>query len=511
MLLMEEAGRVIAAEVAARYKAPRPLLLLCGKGNNGGDGYAIARRLAESYPVQVLELSVEPGSSEAKAMRAALAAYDLTPQLLSLQALQEALKTPDLLVVDALFGSGLTRPLEGELAACVTCLNAAGVAVVSVDIPSGLAADDAAPFAPHVQAALTVQLAAPKRSSLLYPARHAFGVQVVKDIGIPQKILEAHSQLALLDDAALQRFAPTRPAEAHKYSVGTVLVVAGSSRYLGAAELACRAALRAGAGLVTLAAEERLPCSWPEIVFEPLDWQADPGAQLAKLSPSRAQARVIGPGLDAGTPEAPSETAQHLPELIALSPAVTVVDAGALLPTDAWFAAIRAHGRCVLTPHVGEAATLLGAKSQDILRAPIAAAQTLAQQASACTVLKGATTVIAAPTGRVALLCAGHPGMATAGMGDVLSGLLGAWCAALGDEVDVNELFNRVCAAATLHAKAGEQAAKRYGVGVLASDVIDALAAVNAEINAEINAAVNVEVAARVTAGVTRASREPSA
>jgi ADP-dependent NAD(P)H-hydrate dehydratase / NAD(P)H-hydrate epimerase len=461
LLLMEGAGRAVTDAALRHFPDLPSVLVLCGRGNNGGDGYVAARLLLGRRRVEVLELSDTPTSAVAKTMRDALCAHGVRPLPLTQSALLRALRgTP--LVIDALFGSGLTRPLEDNLAELVEALNKSGAPVLSVDLPSGLAADSGEVLGPHVRATRTVQFAGVKAASLFYPARAAFGVSETADIGIPAAVLDAHAHAAVLSAAATRPHLPARAADTHKYEVGTVLVVAGSERYLGAAELACRAALRGGAGLVTLAAADRFLGTWPELIHEPLDWADRPLETLAQIGAHRAQVRVIGPGLDA-------RAEALLPELIAQQDAPTVLDAGALAGGEAWFAAVAAHGRCVLTPHTGEAAKLLGVPTLELRQDALGSATALAERAGAVVVLKGATTVVAAPDGRVAVHSGGHPGMATGGTGDVLAGLLGAWCR------DPETLFERACAGITVHALAGERAAEHYGDGLTASDLVEAL------------------------------------
>ena len=440
LLLMEGAGRAVA-EVALRHPNP-DVLILCGKGNNGGDGYVAARQMLDGRRVEVLELSDTPGSSDAATMRGALLAHGLEPQPLTRDALTSALQTRPL-VIDALFGSGLTRALEGELAEVAETLNESRCDVLSIDIPSGLSADTGEILGPHVRATRTVQLAGAKVSSLFHPAKAAFGGSEVVGIGIPDEILNEQSSVTLLTPETVRPHQPTREQDTHKYEVGTVLVIAGSAKYLGAAEMACRAALRGGAGLVTLAAEGRFSGTWPELIHEELEWREKPLETLAGVSDTRAQVRVIGPGLD-------GRAEPLLPELITQRDIPTILDAGALTGGDAWFGTVRAHGRCVLTPHTGEASKLLGVPTNELRKDPIGWAKTLAERANAVTVLKGATTVIAAPDGRIAVNSGGHPGMATGGTGDVLAGFLGAWCG------DAERLFERAGAGVWVHARAGQ-------------------------------------------------------
>ncbi|MCA9839515.1 MAG: NAD(P)H-hydrate dehydratase [Trueperaceae bacterium] len=454
-LLMEIAGQKVADYALEHWQAAKSFLILCGKGNNGGDGYVAARYLTlRDKKVTVLELSSEPATEDAKVARAA---FQAVGECFAMERLEAAL--PDAhLIIDGLFGSGLNRPLEADLKNIVTALNDSGKEILSIDIPSGLSADKVVPIGPHVNARRTLQLAGPKLASVFYPARAAFGLWDVADIGIPQSILQDKSNINLLNDEFAARNAPHRDALAHKYSVGTVLVIAGSSRYLGAAEMACRAAYRGGAGLVTLAAESRLPGSWPEIIFEPLNWLEEPLKAISTIAENRAQTRVIGPGLD-------SVAEPFLADLIRQSKAPTVLDAGALAPSREWFRAVKEQGNCVITPHAGEAAKLLDTRSEAVLHNPLESARQLTEVTGATTVLKGATSVITHGD-EVWVSTRGHPGMATGGTGDVLAGLIGSF-------VTGGELAKRVAVAVYIHGRAGEAAAQLYGNGLVATDLLE--------------------------------------
>ncbi len=461
-LLMEAAGRAVADALLSAFPARRRALVLCGRGNNGGDGYVAARFLAaHGASVTVLELSAEPSGEDAATARRALLAHGLSPAPLEPETLSEALVHAEV-VVDALLGSGLDRALHGALAELVERVKASGLPVVAVDVPTGISADATVPPGPFLPATVTVQLAGAKLASAFQPARAAFGESRVADIGIPARILEDASPVRLLDGATVAAWLPRRAPDAHKYSAGTVLVVGGSARYLGAAELACRAAYRGGAGLVTLAAEDRAPGGWPEVVFQPLSWQAEaPLAALDDLDPKRAQALVVGPGLD-------PRALAWLPELLERASGPALLDAGALEPDPAVERAVRARGDCVITPHVGEAARLLAVTSSEVLGDPLESALTLARRFGAVCVLKLAGAAIAAPDGRLAVSTRGHPGMAVGGTGDVLAGLLGALLPA-------GDAFERACLATWLHGRAGELAAGSLGLALVANDVVAAL------------------------------------
>lgn len=467
-LLMEAAGRAVADSALLHFPSCRRPLVLCGKGNNGGDGYVAARYLhIAGRQVAVLELAGEPKAGDAAVARSACRAHVATRPL-DKDSLRRILGQSDL-VIDALFGSGLQRPLEGQVAEIVGLVNDSSLPVLAVDVPSGVSADHPVPPGVHICATRTVQLAGAKLSSAFDPARAAYGQQEVADIGIPRQILERSSTTRLLGEEDAVRGIPPRARDAHKYQVGTVLVLAGSPRYLGAAELACRGAYRAGAGLVTLAAEARAPSSWPEIVFAQLDWDADPLAALDDIDEKRAGAVVAGPGLD-------ERALDHLPSLLARRPVPWVLDAGALADSEELRAAVRSHGRCVLTPHAGEAARLLATGGSSVNSDPLTAAIRIASAWNAVCVLKGGSTVIAGPAGSIAVTAGGHEGMATGGTGDVLAGTLGAFLATEG------ELLTRVEAAVFVHALAGGRAGRRLGVGMVASDLVEAMPAVLADL-----------------------------
>lgn len=512
--LMDAAGKGVAEAVRRWYPSAEQVVVLCGSGNNGGDGYVAATTLAgEGVLVSVFELAgaaaasggqTEHGSApelpDAVAARLRHVAAGHSPALLTEHTAEALLKqvssAPSTVVIDALFGSGLNRPLEGWLARFVLGLNQTGAQVVAVDVPSGLSADVATPIGPHVQAQLTVELAGHKPASLFYPARRAYGRRLLIDLGIPERVLREASQVEVLSAPALTPHLPARDPAGHKYDAGTVCVVAGSEAYLGAAELACRGAWRGGAGLVTLVASQRLASAWPETIFEQHAWlavnegaSAEPRSGHAlgsvnprpapwppeNLTPRRAAALVIGPGLD-------EAALQYLAQMIEWAPGPVVLDAAALAPTSISAVAEQlARTPVVITPHAGEAERLLrhlpgsgGVCAQPGLVAsdPLGAAARLAEATNAITVLKGPTTVICAPGGRTAVSVRGTPALATGGTGDVLAGLLGALLAKPGGS---QSLFERACLAVWLHGVAGELAAAELGHSLVATDVAERL------------------------------------
>ncbi|HLU83622.1 MAG TPA: NAD(P)H-hydrate epimerase, partial [Trueperaceae bacterium] len=426
--LMEVAGAQVAQRLLELFPAAQQVLVLCGKGNNGGDGYVAASHLLErGLGVEVLEMSSTPATDVAVRARASWLATGQEPLPLTSDGLGtrlQGIRPATAVIVDALFGCGLTGPLAGEVAAVAALVNDSAIPVLAVDVPSGVSADTPLLPGPHIEAHATVQLAGAKVASAFYPARAAFtsGLEVdvaasVADIGIPAAILAELSAITLLTKAACSQWLPARSPAAHKYSAGTVTVVAGSSSYAGAAELACRGAWRGGAGLVRLVGPHRHPAAWPETVYHQLPAEWPP----AGLSHGASDACVVGPGLVDVTPAL-------LSAVLGWTQGPVVLDAGALAPEVLWRALSdarppesadpnRGATRLVLTPHAGEAARLLATSAAAVDADPLGSAARLSQASRAIVVLKGPSTVIAAPDGSTAVSTRGHPGMASGGTG----------------------------------------------------------------------------------------------
>jgi len=499
--LMAAAGAAVAARLTDLFPACTHVMVLCGRGNNGGDGYVAARLLGlAGLDVQVLELA-QPTTVDASAARGALIETGSLPAPLTPVSLATWLDDPARtrpvagaddtavhrrVIVDAILGCGLDRAVEGALAEVVDRVNASGLPVLAVDVPTGVAADMPVPPGPHVRATATIQLAGPKLASAFQPARAAYATSGspeldVADIGIPAAVLDALSDVTLLTSETCRPWLPRREPWAHKYSAGTVTVVAGSAAYAGAAELACRGAWRGGAGLVTLAGNHRHPGAWPETVYRPLEDEWPPEG----LDSKAAAACVIGPGLA-------EESLAVVPRVLSWAPGPVVIDASALSPAVLWPAleaqrAATGTPRVVLTPHAGEAARLLDTTVAEVNARPLRAAARLSERSGAIVVLKGPTSVIAAPDGRLAVSTRGHPGMASGGTGDVLAGLIGALTAARDGSVAPptgqgvegrGDTFERACLAVFVHGIAGERAAQAHGNSLLASDLVDQVAGV---------------------------------
>jgi hydroxyethylthiazole kinase-like uncharacterized protein yjeF len=477
--LMETAAEGLAGELALAYPGASRAVIACGPGNNGGDGLAAARLLAgRGLSVSVFTLG-DPagyrGDAAENAGRAKRAGLDLVPlsRRGAFRDFAGALRGAEI-VVDALFGTGLTRALSGDAARAVGRINEAGRPVVAADLPSGLSADHGGLLGPAVRASVTVAFASLKHSHVFFPARALCGKVVVRDIGIPRQILEERGgPLEASEASDIAAWLPPRAADTHKADFGRLAVVAGSRGKAGAAALTARGALRAGAGLVTVfcaaSIEPIVVAALPESMTRPLPEEAgalSAEAAVILVRELRAfDAAAVGPGL--GT--APG-TVEVLERLLAVELPM-VFDADAL---NAFAGRPRSFSRrrapTVLTPHPGEAARLLGISSARVQEDRISAAGRLARASRAAVILKGASSLIAIPAERVTVNLTGNPLMATAGSGDVLTGATGAFLGA-GLEAE-----RAAAAAAYLHGLSGELLAARLGdAGLLSSELADAL------------------------------------
>jgi NAD(P)H-hydrate epimerase len=452
-VLMEAAGRAVAEAVAARW-SPRPVTVLCGPGNNGGDGFVAARHLAvEGWPVRLALLGDRDRLSGAAAHYAAR--YRGTVELLSPKAIAGAG-----VVIDALFGAGLSRPIDGIARDVLEALGASGIPVAAVDVPSGVdgATGEVRGTAP--KADITVTFFRKKPGHLLYPGRGLCGTVRLAQIGIPDPVLGDIAPRCFENGPPLwlDQY-PWPQAEDHKYRRGHAVIL-GGAELTGAARLAARAAARAGAGLVTVAAPEKV---WPiyasalmGIIVRAMHAPED----FARLvDDERVRAMVVGPGAGAT-----SETRAAALAALGTRRAV-VLDADALTTfsksTEALLAAIK--GPAVLTPHEGEFARLFSGEGDRLSRTRKAA-----KLVGAVVVLKGPDTVIAAPDGRAAINANAPPDLATGGTGDVLAGLIAGLLA------QGLAPFEAACAGCWLHA----EAAHEFGPGLVADDLIDTLPSV---------------------------------
>jgi ADP-dependent NAD(P)H-hydrate dehydratase / NAD(P)H-hydrate epimerase len=448
--LMENAGRAVTRAVTTRF-APRPVLVLCGPGNNGGDGYVAARQLGRAgWPVRVAALVPREALKGDAAWAAA--AWDGPVEPLAPGGLDGAE-----LVVDALFGAGLARALDGAARAVVEALlDRRRPPVVAVDIPSGVdgATGEIRGAAP--EARLTVTFCRLKPGHALLPGRSRCGETVLAGIGIPDELVAAHDQGLRVNGAALWRHLPPRRApDRHKYHFGHALVVGGPKETTGAARLSAGAALRVGAGLASVAcAPEALPTYAAHLTAVMTKPVATAAALARLLEDARFTGLLIGPGIGSGA------TTRGLVAAALGAKRPTVLDAEALTSFAGenraeLLAMLRPD--CVLTPHDGEFARLFDFAGDRLSRARAAS-----RTCGAVVLLKGGDTVVAAPDGRAAVQARAPATLATAGTGDVLAGLV------VGLLAQGVPAYEAAAAAVWLHAGAAERAGP---AGLIAEDL----------------------------------------
>ncbi len=456
--LMNRAGVAVFEAARARFTSARRWLVLCGAGNNAGDGYVIAR-LARQAGLKVTVCALT--APDTLAGDAALAAADWSACGGEVNSWPMESGFAADLIVDALLGTGLDRDVTGGYREVVDWVNDSAGPVVAVDIPSGLHADSGRVMGTAIQAALTVSFIGQKRGLFTGDGPDYAGELLFEELGTPMAIHDCVANSGIrIRESTIHRWLPGRQRNSHKGHYGHVLVVGGAPGMSGAVRLAGEAALRSGAGLVTVATHAEhsafLNVARPELMVAAVDSAADLGDLL-----ERATVLALGPGIgQAGWGETlvQASLAAGLP---------TVVDADGLnllartpIERDDW----------VLTPHPAEAARLLGCRTADIQADRVERALELARRYNAVAVLKGCGTVVADPAGHYGICTLGNPGMATAGSGDVLTGIIASlmgqglspWQAAL--------------AGVAAHALAGDRAADHLGVqGLMASDISGAL------------------------------------
>jgi len=481
--LMENAGRGAAEAIAAALPAlgaPRRgarVVIVCGKGGNGGDGFVVARWLKRrgAAPSVVLACAPDDVGGDARLKLEALRPTGIRPWRFEDDQALAALLGRAHVVVDALLGTGSRGAPGGEVARAIELMNASGRPIVALDIPSGLPADGGAPAGVAVRAVMTLTFAGLKRGLLAAPGDGLAGRVSVIPIGVPEAEVARGVSTFLLEarDVAL-RF-PPRARAAHKGTYGHLLLVAGSLGKTGAAALGAASAMRSGSGLVTVAT----PASQqPIVAAHVLEAMTEPLPEtpahtlalkarevIAELAAPR-DAVAIGPGLGLE-----DETRQVVRSLIEKLDKPMAVDADALTALVGHLELLRAapRARC-LTPHPGEMARMLGVGVSDVQRDRLETARAFATRYRAHVVLKGAHSVIAAPDGHAFLNPTGNPGMASGGTGDVLTGMLGAF---LARGLDAEAALQ---SSVYLHGSAGDIAAERVGEeSLIARDVIAAI------------------------------------
>jgi NAD(P)H-hydrate epimerase len=477
MLLMENAGLRVA-EAVRNFSRCRRITVLAGRGNNGGDGLVAARHLRRSMQVSVW-LAAPPAAYRGDALANLIILQRLGADCRvadnesALQKLETELRGTDL-VVDALLGTGLTRRPDSPYAEIIRLVNESGAAVLAVDIPSGVCADSGRVAGEAIRADVTVTFALPKLGLLLFPGAACTGRLEVADIGIPEQLLSGHD-LRLLTRETVRRLLPYRVPDGHKGSFGKVLLVSGSAGMSGAAVLSARAVLRGGAGAAVVAVPQAVQAQVAVQVPEAITL-ALPDTKRGTISPEaldslRRQWAVcnvaaVGPGLSVD-----GEILPVLAGVLRECPLPLVLDADALNLLARSPAVFRERTTAtVLTPHPGEAARLLDCDTAAVQADRPAAARELAVRFQSVVVLKGAHTLVAAPEGEMVLNVTGNSGMATAGSGDVLTGLLAALLA------QRLSPFAAASLAVYLHGLAGDLAASVRGEASLtAGDIVESL------------------------------------
>ncbi len=472
LVLMENAAIGVVDALAERFPEARSVTVLCGPGNNGGDGLAAARHLAvRGYLVRTFLVGEREPGGDAGVQLTICRNQGLEIRRVSEEGggrrLIEAARDSDL-VVDALFGTGLSRPLEGQVAELVEMINRLPVPRLAVDLPSGLNGGSNEIPGPHLEAELTVTFAAPKLAHVLPPAAQFVGEVVVADLGIPPELVErAAGDLFLLQASELARLLMPRPADGHKGDFGHVLLFAGGPGRAGAAILAARGAVRGGAGLVTVAVPAPILTAVDVGSVESMTLPLEVGE--AGLAPAAAdqllQAAIgkdvlaLGPGLGLE----PS-TVEVIRRVCGETSLPLVVDADGLNAFAGEAEALAGRGApTMLTPHPGELARLLGLGTAEVLADRLGTVRRAAAAARALTVLKGHLSLVADSVGRTWVNPTGNPGMATGGSGDVLTGLLAALVAQSYEPPVAAQL------AVYLHGLAGDLAVESSGMTALAA------------------------------------------
>ncbi len=478
LVLMENAGRQVVAAMEAIHGdlQEHQVAVLCGRGNNGGDGFVVARTLLQRGVDVAVFLVGRVGDvrGDARVNLEILGRLGLTiVEVADSQAweLHFSEVSTCTLIVDAMFGTGLNAPLSGLLETVVADVNGSGIPVVAIDLPSGLSADSHEPIGDSILAGTTITLAAPKLSLVLPPAETRAGDIVIADIGIPMDVIESVDgpRVELLTRASMRELLSPRNQDTHKGDYGRVLIVAGSMGKTGAAHLAATGALRAGAGLVSVATPSAclpiIAAMAPEYMTEAIDENPDGLAVDAvdDLLDAPHDVLAIGPGLG----QRPG-TRAFIHALVDRATLPLVVDADGLnaFAGQPDLLAGREGREVIITPHPGEMARLVGMSTEEVQANRLDIARTFASTHQVYVVLKGHRTLIATPDGSIFINPTGNPGMATGGTGDVLCGMIAASLAQLLDAEAACKL------AVYLHGMAGDLAQSDEGeVSMTASDL----------------------------------------
>jgi NAD(P)H-hydrate epimerase len=479
LVLMDNAGRQVVAAMEAMHGEllERQVAVLCGHGNNGGDGFVVARTLMQrGVSVSVFLMGrVADVRGDARLNLEILGRLGVTVVVIGDSQAWELhfSEVRDCsIIVDAIFGTGLNAPVSGLIESVIADVNAAGITVVSIDVPSGLSADAVEPIGASIEADTTITLGAPKLPLILPPGEHRAGDIVIADIGIPADVIESLEgpRIALLTRHGMRELITPRVPESHKGDYGRVLIVAGSRGKTGAAHLAAVGALRSGAGLVTVATpascQAVVATMGPEYMTEALREAGDGGIDPECVDRVLEMARdviALGPGLGQAS------TTQHfVRSLVDRASMPMVIDADGLnaFGENPDRLAGREGRDVIITPHPGEMARLVGMSTDEVQASRLEIARNFAVAHRLYVVLKGHRTLIATPDERIFINPTGNPGMATGGTGDVLTGMIAAWLAQLLDAEAACKI------AVYLHGMAGDLAEADEGeVALTSSDL----------------------------------------
>jgi NAD(P)H-hydrate epimerase len=475
LILMENSGAQSVRHIEEHYGSlkGKNIAVICGKGNNGGDGLVIARHLSNkgAYASVYLLSGAKEISRDSKTNLEIIKRMN-TPVYTGASNIQSGLKKADI-IIDAIFGTGLKKDISGIYAKAIDLINRSEKPVIAVDIPSGIDSDNGQIKGCAVRADLTVTFCLPKIGHFAYPGAEYSGSLKIADISIPKSLVDESSiKTHLITKDSASEILPKRRADAHKGDFGHLFIIAGSPGLTGAAVMAGLSALRIGTGLVTLGVPEGLNYIFETKITEAMTLPL-PQTNEQTISPAaknkilnflkKADAAAIGPGLSQNR-----ETAQLIRELIREIRIPMVIDADAI-NSLAGHADIlkKTKAQVIITPHPGELSRLINITADEINRDRIVIARKISQQYNIIVALKGANTVIAEPEGNVYTNNTGNPGMASGGTGDVLTGMIaGLICQKVSP-------INAAIAGVFMHGLAGDIAAKEKGeASLIAGDMI---------------------------------------
>ncbi|NOX96875.1 MAG: NAD(P)H-hydrate dehydratase [Nitrospirae bacterium] len=478
--LMENAGRQIAeaAREMLRFPLGKRVAIFAGRGNNGGDGFVAARYLVEEEAeIDIYLLGKKEdvkGDAQTNLQRLTQPVMEIKEEK-DLDKLKDSLSQADL-IIDALLGTGARGKVQGILKATIELLNESGKPIISVDIPSGLSGEKGEPLDICVKAARTVTMGLPKQGLISYPGAEYVGELKVADIGIPPEVLNDHClKVNLLEEKDISSLFPYRRRETHKGNYGHILVLAGSTGFTGAAALAGLGALRSGGGLITLGVARSLnpvlEAKLTEVMTKPLPETGEGSLSLEAEGDilelvQRMDALAVGPGLSIHP-----ETQELVKRLITKINKPMVIDADGLNGLAGDISLLtKSPASIIITPHPGEMGRLLGMTVAEVQSDRIGVARQAALQMGIVIVLKGARTVISDPEGNVYVNPTGNPGMASGGMGDILTGMIASFIGQGLTELEAAK------AGVYIHGLAGDIAAGTQGeIGLIATDLLDKL------------------------------------